>query len=108
MTDLSNFSLGDLRGLQEQVKAEIQQRQQQEVVNARAQIEQIARSVGMTVQELMPAKTKKTGNGAGTVATIKYQDSDDKSKKWSGRGRQPGWLKDALNNGKTLSDFEVK
>ena len=38
-------------------------------------------------------------------AKIKYRDNNGNS--WTGRGIRPKWLTNALNSGKTLSDFAV-
>ncbi len=38
-------------------------------------------------------------------SVIKYQDGE--GNKWSGRGRQPGWLTAALAAGKPLEDFRT-
>jgi hypothetical protein len=37
----------------------------------------------------------------------KYQHPDDSAKQWSGRGRQPGWVKDWLDAGKSLEDAKI-
>ena len=42
----------------------------------------------------------------GTKAAIKYRDAHGNS--WSGRGSQPRWLRFAIEDGASLSDFEVK
>jgi hypothetical protein len=48
-------------------------------------------------------------NGPGDTATpIRYQDADKPSRTWTGLGKQPTWLKQALARGKKLADFEVK
>jgi hypothetical protein len=48
-------------------------------------------------------------NGASDTATpIRYQDADKPSRTWTGLGKQPTWLKQALARGKKLVDFEVK
>lgn len=48
---------------------------------------------------------KKTSKASKSkVVAVKYQDGENR---WSGRGSQPRWLKDALASGKQLSDFAV-
>lgn len=47
---------------------------------------------------------KKAG-GKSKAGRVKYRDSAGNS--WSGFGRQPGWLADAINSGKKLEDFLV-
>ncbi len=38
----------------------------------------------------------------------KYQNPDEPSETWSGRGKQPRWLKAALNSGHTIEEFVIK
>lgn len=38
-------------------------------------------------------------------ATIKYRDEDGNA--WSGRGARPHWLKEKLDNGRKLEEFEI-
>lgn len=45
--------------------------------------------------------TTKRRKGAGKA---KYREGD---RSWSGFGPQPGWLKDAISQGKSLEDFQV-
>jgi hypothetical protein len=48
-------------------------------------------------------------HGPGDTATaIAYQDADKPSRTWTGNGKMPTWLKQALAMGKTLADFQVK
>ena len=37
----------------------------------------------------------------------KYQNPADPSQTWTGRGRKPNWVKDALDAGKSMSDMEI-
>ena len=46
---------------------------------------------------------RKAGKGAGVV---KFTNGTGGT--WGGLGKRPQWLRDALNEGKTLADFAVK
>jgi DNA-binding protein H-NS len=105
--DLSNLSLGDLRNLQEQIKQEMKQREHQEVQKAREQILAIAQSVGIPVKDLIAASGRgaKSGNaGAGSVP-FRYRNPADASQQWTGRGRQPKWVKEWVEGGKALDQL---
>jgi hypothetical protein len=52
-TDLSNYNLAELKGLQFDIEKEIKSRQQDEVKKAREQILAIAHDVGVPVSELL-------------------------------------------------------
>jgi DNA-binding protein H-NS len=102
MMDLSNMSLGDLRNLQEQVKQEMKKREQQEVQKAREQILAIAQSVGVPLKDLMTANRGKTGSVA-----VRYRHPDNADQQWTGRGRQPKWVKEWVEGGKSLDKLRV-
>jgi DNA-binding protein H-NS len=106
MTDLSTYSLADLRALQNQVAEQIKARMEQEKAAARQQILAIAEHAGVSLKELL------NGAGArkslkGTSAPIRYRNPDDKGQQWSGRGRQPHWVREWLNSGKSIDQLKV-
>lgn len=100
--DLSRLSSQDLRTLQKQVSQEIKQRGQQEIAKAREQIMAIAESVGLPLKELLAKQRAKTGPVA-----ARYQNPSDASQQWSGRGRQPQWVKDLVAAGKDLDSAKI-
>ncbi len=54
-----------------------------------------------------PAKRqKRKGAAAKAPAVVKFANGSGGT--WGGRGKRPTWLRDALANGKQLSDFAVK
>jgi DNA-binding protein H-NS len=93
--DLSDYNLGELRGLLFEVDKEIKARQKQEVNTARERILTIARSAGLPARSLLD----------GAAVLPRYRNPDDASQTWSGRGRQPKWVAAALAGGKTLDDL---
>jgi DNA-binding protein H-NS len=105
--DLAPYKLNDLKRLQLEIENEIQNRQQIELRKAREQILAIARDLGVAVEELVAATPGKQRSNVGAKVKPQYENPADKSKTWSGRGRKPRWLVDALNNGKTLGDLKI-
>jgi len=108
--DLSNLSLGDLRNLQDQVKQEMKKREQQEVQKAREQIIAIAQSVGLPLKDLISANARaakgEKGASTGTVA-VRFRNPDNASQQWTGRGRQPKWVKEWVEGGKSIDNLRV-
>lgn len=102
--NLDNFSLAQLRDLQENVKKQLKVREQKDLDEARAKIAQIAQSVGKSVKELVG--DGKTVKATQTVAA-KYRNPKDASQQWSGRGRQPKWVKEWVDSGKTLDQAKI-
>jgi DNA-binding protein H-NS len=102
--DLSNMSLGDLRNLQDQIKQEMKKREQSDMAKAREQILAIAQSVGMPLKDLIA--TGGRGGKTGTVA-VRFRNPDNASQQWTGRGRQPKWVKEWVEGGKSIDKLRV-
>lgn len=101
--DLSNFSLAELRQLQDDIKKQMKKREQDDMSKAREQILAIAQSVGVSVKELVGTGIRaKTG----TVA-VRYRNPADASQQWTGRGRQPKWVKEWTDAGKSMDALKV-
>ncbi len=101
--DLSNMSVGDLRNLQDQIKQEMKKREHLEVAKAREQIMAIAQSVGVPLKDLMASAPRAK---SGTVA-VRFRHPDNASQQWTGRGRQPKWVKEWVDGGKSIDKLRV-
>ena len=76
------------------------------------EIEQKAAALGMSVGDLYGApsgvavrRPRKPRKDAGQTASIKYRGPD--GAEWSGRGRRPNWLTEALSHGRSVDDFRI-
>jgi DNA-binding protein H-NS len=103
--DLSRLSLADLRALHKQVMQEIKVREQEELAKAREQIIAIAQSVGMPLKELIGSDMR--GKPANGGTTARFRHPANKSLRWSGRGRQPKWVKDWVASGQSLDALRI-
>jgi DNA-binding protein H-NS len=121
-TDLSQYNLAELKGLQFDIEKEIKSRQQDEVRKAREQILAIAQDVGVPVSALIASAgagkngaakngaAKNAGgkkNGSGQQGQARFRNPTDESQTWTGRGRQPKWIAEGLAGGKSLDDFKI-
>jgi DNA-binding protein H-NS len=61
---------------------------------------ELAGSLGMTLEELL---REERGGGGGV--TPKYRHPENPGLTWSGRGKRPIWVNEALASGKTLDDL---
>jgi DNA-binding protein H-NS len=104
--DLSNMSSAELRDLQEKVKRELKQRESQDLAKAREQIMAIAHSVGVPLKDLVAGAGPGTRAKTGSVAP-RYRNPADASQQWTGRGRQPKWVKEWLEAGKDIAGLKV-
>ena len=69
----------------------------------------LAQDNGLNISDLMTAdkqKKAKTKKPRGKVAP-KYKNPANGSETWTGRGRQPRWVADALTDGKSLDDILI-
>jgi DNA-binding protein H-NS len=101
--DLSNLSASELRNLQEQVKRELKKRESQDLQQAKDEIFAIAQRVGLPLKDLIA--TNPRGKG-GTVAA-RFRNPSDAGQQWTGRGRQPKWVKDWVESGKSIDDLRI-
>ncbi|MES2932287.1 MAG: H-NS histone family protein [Pseudomonadota bacterium] len=102
--NISNLSIADLNALQEQIKQEIKKRQHQDVAKAREQILAIAQSVGIPLKELVAGNLRVKNNAP---VAVRYRHPQDASLQWSGRGRQPNWIKAWQESGQSLDALRV-
>jgi DNA-binding protein H-NS len=103
--DLAGYTLVELKDLQRDVERAIKDRQQQEVQRAREQILAIAKEAGVSVEDLLGNPGTKPKKKYGKKVEPKYQNPKDTSQTWTGRGRQPKWMAEALANGNKPDDF---
>jgi len=105
MEDLSKYSIAQLRALEVHVIDELKNRHFLSISKAREQILHIARSAGISNAELRAIQTPKIS--AKRAVDVKYRNPDDATQEWSGRGRQPGWVKTWIASGKSLIEAKV-
>ena len=105
MQNLSNYSLSQLRTLEVQVVEELKKRHFLGISQAREQILHIARGAGISVDELLSGKAPKESK-SGSVS-VKYRHPDEPTHQWSGRGRQPAWVKEWIASGESIDKTKV-
>jgi DNA-binding protein H-NS len=101
--DLTNMSSAELRDLQEQLKRELKKRESQDLAKAREQILAIAQSVGLPLKDLVGAGAPRAKTGK---VEPRYRNPDDASQQWTGRGRQPKWVKQWIEAGKSIDGLK--
>lgn len=99
--DLDKMSLRELRELRNKVDRAVttfEDRRKREAIVA---VENAAREFGFSLADLANSKP-----GRGKVAA-KYANPSDPEATWTGRGRKPRWVQEALDSGKSLEDLEI-
>jgi DNA-binding protein H-NS len=97
--DLSKFSIEELEVLAKGIEAEIVQRRESERERVLNQMRELAASLGMTLEDVVRQEK-------GPVPP-KYRHPDNPAFTWTGRGKRPNWVTQALASGKTLEDLAV-
>jgi len=102
--NVEHLSSEELRELQKKIEQQLKVRQRTEREEAIEQIYNIAHGLGMTLGDLIgkggikPTKSK---------VAAQYRNPSNASQEWTGRGRQPKWVKEALDSGKTLDTLRI-
>lgn len=94
--------------LQAQIAAlqkEAEEARKQEVAEVVAEIKAKMAEYGITVDDLMPSGRGK-GRRRAATGVAKYRNPDT-GEQWTGKGRKPGWLMQALAQGRSLDEFRV-
>ena len=96
MIDLENMSLDDLKKLSRDVERAIASFEERKRKEARKALEKVARDFGMSVEEVIGSQKP---SARASKSAAKFRNPANRSETWSGRGRQPGWFKDAVAKG---------
>lgn len=100
--DLENLDVEQLRAITENAQQLIDQKQHQRLYDAYMQFEQIAEDADSSIDEIL-----KAGEKLEKKRSIKYRNTDNSEETWTGRGRKPTWLVEALAAGRELNEFAI-
>ena len=101
--DLNSMSLKELKKLQKNVNKSVEGYRDRQRKEALAAAEAAAMKMGFTLAELTGGPGKKSK----VVSPPKYRHPENTEQTWTGRGRQPYWMKDAIENGRSKDDFLI-
>ncbi|WP_299657188.1 H-NS histone family protein [uncultured Jannaschia sp.] len=104
--DLDSLSRDELKALQKDVNKAVENYDAKRKQEAQAAVEAQARELGFSLAELIDGSGK-AGKKARTPQPAKYRHPENASLTWSGRGRQPGWIKEAIASGTSLDTFLI-
>lgn len=101
--NLDSMSLDELKQLRKDVDKAIESYEKRKRQEAVAAAEAAAQQHGFKLADITGGKAK-----GGAANPPKYAHPQNPSLTWSGRGRQPKWIKEGLAAGKSLDDFLIK
>lgn len=103
--DLEGMDLNELRSLVARAQKMAEARVRNRADDVRRKLVAIAREEGFDAYELFGAEDapKKVRR----PAKPKYQNPDNNGQTWTGRGKNPNWVKAALARGLSLQDMLI-
>ncbi|KIC35920.1 H-NS histone family protein [Leisingera sp. ANG-M7] len=104
--DITTLNVSELEALSKEIETRKIQVAEEAKQNAYNEMLAIAAKHGVSFEEVVALHSGK-GRRSGLKAAAKYANPNDPSQTWSGRGRKPGWVHEALEAGKSLKDIEI-
>ncbi len=102
--NLDNMSRKDLLELRDQIEKALKTAEKRERQNALKAAEQAAAEFGFSLAELSSDAPR---GPKGSKAKAKYRNPAAPEQTWSGRGRKPQWVHEALKSGADIADLEI-
>lgn len=106
--DLNNLSIEELEQVISNARQRIDEKREEAVAQARADIERIAASTGYSLEDLLGMGKPRSRTAARKPVADKYRNPRDPSQSWSGRGKRPRWLQELLQHGATLESLQIR
>jgi DNA-binding protein H-NS len=105
------MSRGELEKLRADVDKALETLEARKKSEAMKAIAAVAKEHGFTVEEVLGGalvpKSRGRKGAAAKSGIAKYSNPANPSQTWTGRGRQPGWIKEGLAAGKSVADFAI-
>lgn len=110
--DLSSMSRNQLEKLRDDVDNAIEKAKEKDRADAKSAAEKAAAQFGFSLDDLtggtggMRRGGKKSAPK--TVSPPKYANPADPSETWTGKGRQPKWYRQAMDDGMKPEQLEIR
>jgi DNA-binding protein H-NS len=99
---LDTYSYAELLKLQERIEVAITAKRTEDAQATKEQLRAMAEKAGFDIKELFGKRGSPKGSGV-----AKYRNPKDTSQTWTGRGRKPNWLVDAVKKGAKIESFKI-
>lgn len=104
---LKDMAVEELVELKQGIDTLISQKQKEQTKNLVEEFKVKAAKLGLTIEDIMGLESNKPRKTKGKKVAPKYQNPNDNSQTWTGRGRKPLWVEEALKKGKKLEDLAI-
>ena len=99
--DLESMSRDDLVALIADAQKALKTVDARRKAEAKRAAEKVAKEFGYSLDEILAA------GGKGSKGAAKYATPADPTQTWTGRGRKPNWVIEALQAGKSIDDMAI-
>ncbi|MDE0211793.1 MAG: H-NS histone family protein [Boseongicola sp.] len=105
--NLGKLSDKELKALKHRVENELKTSRTRAIFAATQElqdaVQKIAKKHGLTVSEVQGRKRKQRMS----PVPAKYRNPNDPGQTWSGRGRQPAWFREVIDEGKPAESLKI-
>ena len=114
MIKIGNLTMSELVKLRRRIDKKISNLKKQNLKDAKIEVRLVAKKYGVTIGDIAGIANIDSANSKtvlpksklkGRKLPIKYIHPEDPSSMWTGRGRKPKWVEEALESGYALTDL---
>ena len=103
--DLRASSVDELKQLARGIEEEMARRQEEDKERIFQDAQEMAERYGVSVETFLNPAEK---GGRKEKAPVKYRNPTNPHQTWTGKGRQPTWVKEVVAGGATLEEMEIE
>ncbi len=100
---IESASIEQLKALIKNAEDAIEQKKAGEIQSIREQMVQMANLVDMTPEDILAYSTRKKRSSG----KPRFRNLNNPIQTWTGHGKKPGWLKQALESGADIEAFRI-
>lgn len=105
--DLMQASRADLMKLTADLESALKDSEQKVRKDTLEELKRVAQQNGYQLQDLFGDPTAAKGGKGKAAPEAKYRHPENESLTWSGRGRQPEWVKSHIEGGGSKEDLAI-
>lgn len=102
-TVIENLSFEELLQAKSMIESRLNALRHTEIKKAREELRAKAAQLGIEPEALLTDLIAKSSS----KVAAKYRDHHNPKNTWTGRGKQPNWLKEKISEGASLDDFLI-
>ena len=99
---LDKMSYAELLRLEERIQTAIAAKRVEDAASTKEALRAMAEKAGFSLNDLFGKRGGRKGSGE-----VKFRNPKDTSQTWTGRGRKPNWLVDAVKKGAKIDTFKA-